>query len=146
MSDDSAKRPWAQFRRRERHRAARQRDRPVDDDRAAYWRERDWLTSAVHELPSGVLDGAGGASIAACAEMLDGLDVFAQRCERLGLNDHREFIEGCRWHFDHYGHYLGRRRHLADYETYVRDRRGPLRVPDPPAPPRNLSRRPRPAG
>ncbi|NKY38197.1 hypothetical protein [Cellulomonas septica] len=99
----------------------------------------------MHELPTGVLDGANGASIAACAEMLEGLDVFAQRCERLGLRDHQEFIEGCRWQFDHYGHYLGRRRHFADYETYVRDRRGPLRVPDPPAPPRHLSRPPRPA-
>jgi hypothetical protein len=66
--------------------------------------------------------------------MLDGLDEFSRVCDRLGLDDHQEFIDGCRWHFEHYSHYLGRRRHFVDYATYVRDRHGPARVSPPPAP------------
>jgi hypothetical protein len=66
--------------------------------------------------------------------MLDDLDQFAEVCERLGLDDHNEFIDGCRWHFEHYPHYLGRRRHFLDYATYVRDRHGPVRVSRPPTP------------
>ncbi|MFJ1542515.1 hypothetical protein ACIODS_28655 [Micromonospora chalcea] len=103
-------------------------------DRDRYRHDRRWLEHAVHELPAGVLWGADGATPAQCAEMLDGLDDFARTCARLGLDDHTGFIEDCRWHFDHYPHYLSRRRHVADYPTYIRDRRGPLRVSSPPTP------------
>ncbi|MFD6611841.1 hypothetical protein ACFWD1_23520 [Micromonospora chalcea] len=104
----------------------------ADQDR--YRHNRRWLEHAVHELPAGVLWGADGATPAQCAEMLDGLDEFARTCARLGLDDHTGFIEECRWHFDHYPHYLSRRRHVADYPTYIRDRRGPMRVSSPPSP------------
>lgn len=104
------------------------------DDRARYRRARDWIDYAVHELPSGVLWGANGATPAQCADMLNDLEDFAKVCDRLGLDDHTEFIENCRWHFDHYPHFLGRRRHLTDYATYVSDRGGPLRVAIPPSP------------
>ncbi|WP_277208952.1 hypothetical protein [Isoptericola croceus] len=105
-----------------------------NEDRAVYRRSRDWIDYAIHELPSGVLWGANGATPAQCAEMLSDLDAFAGICARLGLDDHTEFIEACRWHFDHYPHYLGRRRHFVDYATYIRDRRGSLRVSLPPSP------------
>ncbi|MGK5444638.1 hypothetical protein ACSNN7_22825 [Micromonospora sp. URMC 105] len=103
-------------------------------DRTRYVRDRQWLEYAVHELPAGVLWGVDGATPEQCAEMLDGLDEFAGVCDRLGLAGHAEFIDGCRWHFDHYPHFLGRRRHFVDYVTYIRDRRGPVRVPPPPRP------------
>lgn len=95
-----------------------------------------WLWDAVHELPAGVLWGANGASRDQCAEMMTGLEEFEGICARLELEDHADFIEGCRWHFDHYPHYLERRRHFTDYATYVRDRGGPLTVPLPPSRPR----------
>lgn len=101
-------------------------------DREAYRHAMDWLTAAVHELPAGVLDGADAATPEACAEMLVELEEFRNVCLRLGLDDHRVFIEQCRWHFEHYPHYLGRQRHFATYATYVEDRRGPLRVVLPP--------------
>ena len=103
-------------------------------DQARYRHERQWLEQAVHELPAGVLWGADGSTPGQCAEMLDGLVEFARICARLGLDDHSEFIEACRWHFDHYPHYLGRRRHFPDYAAYIRDRHGPLRVSFPPSP------------
>lgn len=103
-------------------------------DRVRYARDRRWLDGAVHELPAAVLWGAHGATPGQCAEMLDGLDEFARICDRLELDDHEDFIEGCRWHFGHYPHYLGRRYHFVDYATYIRDRRGPQRVLPPPDP------------
>jgi hypothetical protein len=103
-------------------------------DQARYARDRRWLTAAVHELPAGVLWGADGATPEQCAELMDGLDEFARVCDRLGLDDQKEFVVGCRWHFEHYPHYLGRRRHFVDYATYIRDRRGPERVLPPPEP------------
>ncbi|MET7877164.1 hypothetical protein [Micromonospora profundi] len=104
------------------------------DDRLGYARDRDWIAYAIHELPVGVLWGPDGATAEQCAELLDGLDEFATVCDRLGLGDHAEFIENCRWHFEHYAHYLGRRRHFVDYGTYVRDRHGPMSISPPPPP------------
>jgi hypothetical protein len=106
----------------------------LTDDRDAYRRSRKWIDYAVHELPSGVLWGPDAATPAQCVEMLTDLDAFAGVCHRLGLDDHTEFMEACRWHFDHYPHYLERRRHFVDYATYIRDRGGPLRVSSPPGP------------
>jgi hypothetical protein len=104
------------------------------DDRARYSRDRQWLEYAVHEVPAGVLWGANGATPEQCAEMLDGLDEFAGVCGRLGLDDHAAFIDGCRWHFERYPHFLGRRRHFQDYPTYVHHRHGPASVLSPPSP------------
>lgn len=100
----------------------------------AYLLSRNWLNGALHELPAGVLWGADGATPGECAEMMEGLEEFARQCERLGLEDHRDYIERCRWHFDHYPHYLSRRRHFTDYATYVQARKGPLRATPPPVP------------
>lgn len=111
-------------------------------DQERYRHDRGWLDHAIHELPTGVLWGVDGATAAQCAEMLHGLDGFALVCARLGLDDHSEFIDACRWHFDHYPHYLSRRRYFADYATYICDRRGPLQVSPPPSP--YWLRRPRP--
>lgn len=104
------------------------------EDRDYYRRTRDWLDYTFHELPTGVLWGPDGATSAQCRDMLSDVDAFATFCERLGLDDHAEFIDASRWHLDHYPHYLGRRRHFVDYSTYVHDRRGPQRVPSPPNP------------
>ena len=107
----------------------------TDRDREAYRHAMAWLTEAVHELPAGVLDGADSATPEACEEMLVELEEFRTLCLRLGLEDHRDFLEQCRWHFEHYAHYLNRQRHFTSYETYIVDRAGPVRVVPPPAPP-----------
>ncbi|HXH78031.1 hypothetical protein [Nocardioides sp.] len=109
---------------------------PRETDRARYERDLSWLWAAVHELPSGVLWGTDAASREHCDEMMAGLQEFERVLHRLGLDDHGEFIEGCRWHFEHYPHYLERRRHFIDYATYTRDRRGPTTVPLPAKRPR----------
>ena len=103
----------------------------TETDRERYQRDLNWLWGAVHELPAGVLWGANSASREQCAEMLLGLQDFHTACLRLGYDDHADFIEGCRWHFEQYPHYLERRRHFVDYASYTRDRGGPQTVPRP---------------
>jgi len=85
------------------------------------------LRYAIHELPAGVLYGPDGANPKQCAELMADLNEFERMSLSLKL-DHTAFIEGCRWHFEHYAHYLGRRRHFSSYREYVEGRGGPLRV------------------
>jgi hypothetical protein len=87
------------------------------------------LRDAVHELPAGVLWGANGASEKECKELLEALVELEQVCSVLGRN-HADFIEDCRWHLEHYPHYLSRQRHFPSYDQYIRDRKGPQRVRD----------------
>ena len=106
----------------------------MGSDVETYETFRHWIDAAVHELPSGVLWGARGPTPEECAEMLEGLAEFEGLCRRLGLAGHSDYIDDCRWHFDHYPHYLSRRRHFTDYESYVRTRRGPVHLVPPPSP------------
>ncbi len=103
------------------------------EDRERYQRDLDWLRYAVHEIPVGVLWGPNGASAEQCAELMAGLLEFERICVRLNY-DQATFIDACRWHFEHYPHYLERRRHFVDYATYISDRGGPMTVPEPSPP------------
>ncbi len=85
------------------------------------------LRYAVHELPAGVLYGPNGASAKECAELVTDLNEFEVLCRELG-QDQSVFIERCRWHFEHYPHYLERRRHFNSYAQYIEGRGGPLNV------------------
>jgi len=86
------------------------------------------LAYAMHELPAGVLWHPDAATPAQCGELLADLNRFVEVSAQLGVPA-QAFIDACRWHLDHYPHYLSRRRHFADYARYVADRGGPLRVP-----------------
>lgn len=85
------------------------------------------LLNAVHELPAGVLFGANAATGKECAELMNVLLEFERLAFHLGRSN-VDFIEGCRWHFEHYPHYLGRSRHFTSYRQYVEGRGGPLTV------------------
>ena len=85
------------------------------------------LLYAVHELPAGVLFGANAATEAECKDLMEALLEFERLAVQLGRSN-VEFIEGCRWHFEHYPHYLGRSRHFTSYQQYVEGRSGPLTV------------------
>lgn len=88
---------------------------------------RHWLEYAVHELPAGILGGPNSATPEECAELMEGLKEFEALCKSLG-SESAEFIEQCRWHFEHYPHYLSRYRHFKGYASYIVTRKGPLKV------------------
>lgn len=96
--------------------------------KARYEKLLDALEYVVHELPAGVLFGADGASPKQCAELMADLNDFEKLCVELE-RPQAEFIEACRWHFDHYPHFLGRRGHFTSYAQYIFDRDGPMAVP-----------------
>ena len=86
-----------------------------------------FLQYTLHELPTGVLYGADGASERECAELMAETYRLEQLSESLGT-DISTFIDGCRWHFERYPHYVGRHRHFDGYESYIVKYGGPLRV------------------
>lgn len=94
-------------------------------------REFDQLRSVLdysrHELHAGVLWNPNAATKAQCAELMVDLNRFAAVSELLAMPT-QEFVEACRWHLEHYPHYLSRRRHFIDYARYISDRGGPLKV------------------
>ena len=85
------------------------------------------LDYAMHELPAGVLWNPNAASAAQCHELMAVLYRFEALCKVLNI-EKQEFIDGCRWHLEHYPHYLSRKRHFASYAEYISGQRGPLRV------------------
>ncbi|NKF23399.1 hypothetical protein [Solimonas marina] len=90
------------------------------------------LEYAVHELPAGILGGPNSATPEECAELMDDLNKFEALCKVVEI-DSAVFIEQCRWHFEHYPHYLSRHRHFKGYASYVIPRKGPLKVTAKPA-------------
>lgn len=99
-----------------------------DELKAQYEELLNGLNYAVHELPAGVLFGPDGANPQQCDELMADLNEFEKLCIELEL-PHTEFVEACRWHFDHYPHFLSRRRHFASYAQYIADRGGPSNAP-----------------
>ncbi len=86
------------------------------------------LDYSMHELPLGVLLNPDAATQSQCAELMGDLNRFEAVCKELGVETHA-FVDACRWHVEHYPHYLSRRRHFASYAEYIKGRGGPLRVP-----------------
>lgn len=86
------------------------------------------LNYSMHELPVGVLWNPDAATQAQCAALMGALNRFDAVCKALDVQTHA-FVEACRWHLEHYPHYLSRRRHFANYGEYIIGRGGPLRVP-----------------
>jgi hypothetical protein len=83
------------------------------------------LGFALHELPTGVLADETG-----CAELARMLSEVEELASLFGF-DHDLFIDGCRWHLEHWPHYLGRARHFKSYQEYCERQRGPLHVNEP---------------
>ena len=86
------------------------------------------LDYSMHELPAGVLWNPDAATASQCIELMVHLNRFVAVSAELSIPT-EVFVEACRWHLDHYPHYLSRRSHFADYANYTADRGGPLRVP-----------------
>ncbi len=60
-------------------------------------------------------------------DLLSDLNEFETLCQELGRKQ-SEFVDDCRWHLDHYPHFLGRRPHFVSYAQYIKARKGPLTV------------------
>ncbi len=97
------------------------------EQRIEFERLLEVLRYSVHELPAGVLGGPNAATPKECVRLMQNLRQFEELSTSVG-REMSLFIEDCRWHFEHYPHYLSRSRHFRGYEDYIVRRGGPLHV------------------
>jgi hypothetical protein len=97
------------------------------EQRVEFERLLEVLRYSIHELPAGVLGGPDAATPKQCAHLMEDLRRF-EELGKLVAREMTEFVEDCRWHFEHYPHYLSRSRHFQGYGDYIARREGPLRV------------------
>ena len=75
---------------------------------------------AVHEVPSGVLYSANGASVAECEEWQNDLVLFQEVLQRRGLTDkYTDAIRCWNFHFRGYADYLTHRDQYQTYADYI---------------------------
>jgi hypothetical protein len=97
------------------------------EEKEEYSRLLRYLEYTLHELPSGVLYDANAANDKKCAELMK--DTY--RLEELATimsTDLSEFIATCRWHYERYPHYLGRKRHFDNYASYMEKHHAPTKT------------------
>lgn len=99
----------------------------MNDNKSEYQKLFDVLQYSTHELPTGILWNPDAATAKQCAALMGDLHRFEELSNVLGI-EHSKFIQDCRWHFEHYPHYLSRQRHFNSYAQYIQERKGPLRV------------------
>lgn len=98
-------------------------DETSKEDQERYKKLATWLRHVVHELPAGVLYGHDGASEAQSQELMRDLYEFEELSRKLSRSN-APFVVACRWHFEHYPHYLSRQRHFGTYKSYIEKRGG----------------------
>lgn len=87
-------------------------------EREEYEKLHRYLEYTLHELPAGVLYGANGASKKVCLELMEATYRLEELSKLIG-EDLSDFLVLCRWHYERYPHYLGRRRHFGSYANYM---------------------------
>lgn len=93
----------------------------ADDE---YERLLRYLKYTLHELPAGVLYDADAADEKKCAELMRDTYRLEELANARGI-DLSGFIARCRWHYERYPHYLGRRRHFGSYANYMAKHQAP---------------------
>jgi len=68
-------------------------------------KQTDYFKYTLHELPTGVLYGANGATIEQCEDLLNELNKYKGVCEKLKI-DNEELIAECKFYYSAYKDYL----------------------------------------
>jgi hypothetical protein len=79
----------------------------ISEENDEYTRLLKYLEYTLHELPAGVLYDANGADEKKCAELMSDAYRLEELAKERGV-DLSEFLAVCRWHYEHYPHYLSR--------------------------------------
>ena len=75
---------------------------------------------AVHEVPSGVLYGTNGATVAECQEWESDLALFREVVQKRGVAEkYKMAIHYWGFHFHGYGDYLTHREQYRNYADYI---------------------------
>ena len=66
---------------------------------------REYFNYTLHEIPSGVLYGINGATIAECDELINEVDKYEIVCNKLQF-DESKLIQDCKYYYTNYKDYL----------------------------------------
>ena len=76
------------------------------------------MNYTLHELPTGVLYGANGATIEECDELIEEIKKYEIQCNKLQL-DENELIEECKFYYQAYKAYLSVFKNYKNFEDYI---------------------------
>lgn len=79
---------------------------------------RNYLNYTLHELPTGVLYGANGATIEECEELIQEAEKYEIVCNKL-QRDESELIEECKFYYPAYKAYLSVYKYYKNFDDYL---------------------------
>ena len=79
---------------------------------------RNYLNYTLHELPTGVLYGANGATIEECKELIEEVAKYEIVCNKL-QRDESELIEECKFYYPAYKAYLSVYKNYKNFDDYL---------------------------
>lgn len=85
-----------------------------------YYVLKDFLEFSIHEMPSGILNGMGGASISNIPAMLEDINEFENLSKRLNMRSCETLINDCRRYYLAYKNYLQSLSRYKNFEEYLK--------------------------
>ncbi|MCF1716850.1 hypothetical protein L0U88_19565 [Flavihumibacter sp. RY-1] len=79
---------------------------------------RDYLNYTLHELPTGVLYGANGATFEECEELIQEVEKYEILCDKLQRNE-SELIQECKFYYPAYKTYLSVYKNYKNFDDYL---------------------------
>lgn len=94
---------------------------PENEDalKVKYFIGKEILWYSIHEIPSGVLNGANGANLSDIPSMLSSVDRFQDISNKLRIDNDKILIEDCRKFYVAYGEYLKQLNRYDNFEDYL---------------------------
>ena len=81
-------------------------------------KQKDYFEYTLHELPTGVLYGADGATIEQCEELLNDLTRYEEVCSKLSIVQ-KELVDECRFYYLRYKNYLTIYKNYRGFADYL---------------------------
>lgn len=94
---------------------------PENEDalKVKYFIGKEILWYSIHEIPSGILNGANGANLSDIPSMLSSVDRFQDISNKLRIDNDEILIEDCRKFYAAYGEYLKQLNRYDNFEDYL---------------------------
>ena len=80
---------------------------------------RNYINYTLHEIPTGVLYGANGATIEECEELIQEAERYENVCHKLQI-DRAEIIEECKYYYPAYRDYLSVFKNYQNFADYLK--------------------------
>lgn len=93
---------------------------PNDNDLLELYerKTRKYLNYTLHEIPTGVLYGADGATIEECDDLIKEIEKYEILCSKL-QRDESELIQECKYYYPAYKNYLSVFKNYRNFNDYL---------------------------